>query len=60
MGDYGKTVRNLFEIYRKNGMGDVQLKLYDDARHELLNEPNRDEITSDVIGWMESELKVES
>ena len=41
-------------------MENVRLKMYDGARHELLNETNRDEITSDVIGWMESELKVES
>lgn len=60
VGDYGKTVQNLFEIYRQNGMEDVRLKMYEEARHELLNETNRDEITSDVIGWMEGELKVES
>jgi alpha-beta hydrolase superfamily lysophospholipase len=29
------------------------LTLYEDARHELLNETNRDEVTADVIGWLE-------
>jgi alpha-beta hydrolase superfamily lysophospholipase len=31
----------------------VELTLYEDARHELLNETNRDEVTADVIRWLE-------
>ncbi len=31
----------------------VDLTLYDGARHELLNETNRDEVTADIIGWLE-------
>jgi alpha-beta hydrolase superfamily lysophospholipase len=31
---------------------DVDVTLYEGARHELLNETNRDEITADVIGWL--------
>jgi alpha-beta hydrolase superfamily lysophospholipase len=30
----------------------VELHLYPDARHELLNETNRDEVTADVIAWL--------
>jgi alpha-beta hydrolase superfamily lysophospholipase len=29
-------------------------RFYPDARHELVNETNRDEVTRDVIAWMES------
>jgi alpha-beta hydrolase superfamily lysophospholipase len=35
---------------------EVDLRLYPDARHELLNDTNRDEVTADVIGWLESRL----
>ena len=28
------------------------LRLYADARHELLNETNRDEVTADIVGWL--------
>jgi alpha-beta hydrolase superfamily lysophospholipase len=31
---------------------DVDIVLYHDARHELLNETNRDQVTSDIIGWL--------
>jgi alpha-beta hydrolase superfamily lysophospholipase len=30
---------------------DTDHRLYPDARHELLNETNRDEVTADVIDW---------
>ena len=30
----------------------VDLRIYEGARHELLNEVNRDEITADVIDWL--------
>jgi alpha-beta hydrolase superfamily lysophospholipase len=30
----------------------TDLTLYEDARHELLNETNRDEVTADVIAWL--------
>ena len=29
----------------------VELKLYEGARHELLNETNRDEVTADLVAW---------
>jgi alpha-beta hydrolase superfamily lysophospholipase len=29
------------------------LRLYEGARHELLNETNRDEVTADIIGWID-------
>jgi len=32
---------------------DVTIKIYEGARHELLNESNRDEIIGDLAGWLE-------
>ena len=34
----------------------VEVTLYEDARHELLNETNRDEVTSDIVAWLRSTL----
>lgn len=34
----------------------VELKIYPDARHELLNESNRDEVTHDLIDWLNRTL----
>ena len=30
----------------------VDITLYPGARHELLNETNRDEVTADVVSWL--------
>lgn len=38
--------------YRAVGVRDVELIVYPDARHELLNETNRDEVTSDVLAFL--------
>ena len=32
---------------------DVDATVYPGARHELLNEINRDEVTADVVAWLE-------
>jgi alpha-beta hydrolase superfamily lysophospholipase len=34
----------------------VDLTLYPDARHELLNETNRDEVTADIVRWLQSHI----
>lgn len=52
VGKFGKGVRNLYEIYKNTGVKDITLKLYPEARHELLNEINREEVTNDIITWV--------
>ncbi len=39
--------------YRDAGVRDVTVIGYQDARHEVFNETNRDEVTADLIGWLE-------
>jgi alpha-beta hydrolase superfamily lysophospholipase len=52
----GQLVEALGQRYRDAGLVDVTVKLYDGARHELLNEINRDEVTSDVVAWLDAHL----
>ncbi len=42
--------------YRANGLTDVTVTGYPGARHETLNETNRDEVTRDVIAWLDARL----
>ncbi len=53
VGKFGKGPTKLYAAYRKAGIKDVSLKLYNCARHEPFNESNRDEITRDFIDWLE-------
>ena len=48
----GVLLEQLGQRYREAGVGDVAVKLYPAARHEILNETNRDEVTGDVVGWL--------
>jgi alpha-beta hydrolase superfamily lysophospholipase len=48
----GENIEQLRAAYRAAGLRDVTYKLYPDARHETLNEINRDEVTNDLIAWL--------
>ena len=51
VGDAGKGVKRLRDAYKRAAVFDVRMKLYPDARHETLNETNRQEVTDDFIAW---------
>ena len=55
-GKAGKGVTAVAAQLRKAGVRDVTLTLYPGARHELLNETNRDEVTADVLAWVAARL----
>lgn len=55
-GKKGKTVTKTAEIYKKAGIQDVELKIYAGARHEMLNEINKEEVYKDVIQWFDKKL----
>lgn len=46
-------VRALVERYRAAGLSDVTLHTYPEARHEVFNETNRDEVIGDLLGWLD-------
>jgi alpha-beta hydrolase superfamily lysophospholipase len=51
VGKDGKGVRKLLEVYLKKGLA-VSSQLYPEARHELVNETNRGDVTADLIDWL--------
>lgn len=54
-----KDFHPLVAGYERAGMRDVTVRIWPDARHELLNETNRDEITEAILHWIDrSALKV--
>lgn len=56
VGLYGKSVPAAAAAFRKAGVLDVSQKLYSGARHEILNEINRDEVFADISSWIESKV----
>lgn len=52
----GKRLKSLAHALREAGCQHLQLTLYPQARHEVFNETNRDEVTADVLAWLEQAL----
>jgi alpha-beta hydrolase superfamily lysophospholipase len=50
------NTRQLFAMlagYKAAGLQNVQYRFYPEARHELFNETNRDEVVQDLIQWLD-------
>ncbi len=54
VGDFEDGVREAHDLFKEAGVKDLSYKFYEGARHELLNETNKDEVIQDVIEWLEN------
>ncbi len=52
VGENGKGVEMAFKSFVDAGINDVSIKLYKDARHEVLNEINKYEVFEDIFSWI--------
>lgn len=53
VGDYGKGVQTIYDMFVESEVNDITLKLYTDNRHEILNEINRQEVFQDILEFIE-------
>ena len=60
VGDMGDSPAALSVAYRHQGIKDLETVLYPDARHEPLNETNRDEVQENLLAWLLRHCKDES
>jgi alpha-beta hydrolase superfamily lysophospholipase len=56
VGGYGKNITRLRDKYLQLGLDNVRMKLYPGARHEVLNEINRQEVYTDVLEWISANM----
>ncbi len=52
VGNFGKGVTTVWRKYKKSGFKDVSLKLYENGRHEILNETDRHIVFRDIYLWL--------
>jgi alpha-beta hydrolase superfamily lysophospholipase len=52
VGDLGEGVKTVYQMYQKAGFSDVTMKLYEDDRHEILNELDRELVYADLGAWL--------
>jgi alpha-beta hydrolase superfamily lysophospholipase len=56
VGKNGKGVLKLVKTYKGHGIKDLTHKLYEDGRHEMLNEINKEEVITDVLKWINAHI----
>ncbi len=51
-----KGVQTMLQAFYDQGLGDITVKWYDEGRHEMFNETNRDEVTADLVEWLNAKV----
>ncbi len=49
----GANIKGLIQDLKAAGFTELTTRIYPGARHETLNETNRDEVTRDLIAWLD-------
>ena len=56
VGGCGSGVKKVYNKFDTAGKEDITWKLYDNDRHEILNETDRDVVYHDILAWMNVHL----
>lgn len=56
VGMYGAAPQNVFNALNKAGLQDLELKIYKDMRHEILNEIDRQQVYDDLLEWFTNHM----
>lgn len=56
VGNNGEGVKKSYEIMKTVGSLDVTFKLYENMRHEVLNELNKNEVYEYIYSWLKDKL----
>ena len=52
VGDNGVGVKKVYDLFKEAGSLDITYKLYENDRHEILNETDSDKVYADLLAWM--------
>lgn len=58
VGGYGKGVHKIYDMFEETGHKNMDIILYDEARHEVLNEINRHDVYDDLYNWLNKEISL--
>lgn len=56
VGDYGKGVLKTYKKFKSAGVKDLSVKLYENSRHEILNDYCKDEVYKDLLAFINSHI----
>ena len=52
VGGLGKGVKQVYDMHKACGALDITCKLYENDRHEILNETDKQQVFEDILAWM--------
>ncbi len=52
VGNYGKGPESVYKAYQAAGIKDVELVIYDNLRHEIMNEDEKDKVFADLYSFV--------
>ncbi len=52
VGAYGKTIKKLADIYKSNGVKNIEMIEYPNDRHEILNEDDKEKVEADILNYL--------
>lgn len=58
VGDFGKGVIKAYEKFKKSGIAKVDITLYDNARHEILNDICKEQTYADLLNFLNKNSSV--
>lgn len=58
VGDLGEGVKKVYGMYKAAGMTDITYQLYENDRHEILNETDCEKVFTDIGAWLN--VRIES
>jgi len=56
VGNYGKAVEQVYDTYEAAGIKDIEMILYHEGRHEMLNEVEREGVYEDIDTWIKMHI----
>ena len=53
VGDMGSGVEKVYHMFQEAGLQNVAYKLYENDRHEILNETDKEQVFEDIFLWLQ-------
>ncbi|PAT01846.1 hypothetical protein CI105_05005 [Candidatus Izimaplasma bacterium ZiA1] len=53
LGDYGEGVKKLYNLYYKAGYTNMKYIIFENCRHEVINEKDNERVYNSILKWIE-------
>lgn len=60
VGGFGKNIFKLYSLFKDSGIENVSIKMYENLRHDILHEKNKEMIFEDIYNWIVERYLVKS